>query len=324
MADVDFDGLDRTAFGARAGRFVQMGAAVLSVGLVAGVALWGYRLAVRDVTGIPVVRAMEGPMRVAPLEPGGEVTEHQGLAVNDVAAEGAAAGPADQLTLAPAAIELTEEDAAGTIAAPVADTSARAESNAGLMLEPATSADAAAIELAVADAVNLSGSLDGTAVPETGARRLAPLPAGYVRPMPKPVWLGGAEVPAEPEAAAEPAPEAAPEAGLTMEATPTAPSALTPATSPVEIDPATLQPGTRLVQLGAFETQDLAREEWLKLAARFGDLMAGKGRVIEAAQSGGRTFFRLRAQGFETETEARRFCAAFLSEQTACIPVTQR
>ncbi len=317
MADVDFEGLGRPALGTHASRVVQMGAAVLSVGLMAGVGLWGYRLAVRDVTGIPVVRAMEGPMRVAPDDPGGEVAAHQGLAVNDVAAEGTAAGPADQLILAPAAMDLAEEDAAGTMAAPAADTSARAATNAGLELE--TGADAAAIELAVADAVNLSGSLDGTGTP-VAAPKVQALPAGFVRPMPKPVWLGGAATPAEPAA-----PDAVPDLGLSLEGAPAAaPAALTPATSPAEIDPATLQPGTRLVQLGAFETQDLAREEWLKLAARFGDLMAGKGRVIEAAQSGGRTFFRLRAHGFDTETEARKFCAAFLSEQTACIPVTQR
>jgi hypothetical protein len=167
--------------------------------------------------------------------------------------------------------------------------------------------------------VNLSGSLDATGSPQA-APAAQVLPAGFVRPMPKPVWLGGAAAATEPSA-----PTSLPDLGLSLEGAPAAaPASLTPATSPAEIDPATLQPGTRLVQLGAFETQDLAREEWLKLAARFGDLMAGKGRVIEAAQSGGRTFFRLRAHGFETETEARRFCAAFLSEQTACIPVTQR
>jgi cell division septation protein DedD len=315
MADVDFEGPVRPALGTRASRIVQMGAAVLSLGLMAGVGLWGYRLAVRDVTGIPVVRAMEGPMRVAPDDPGGQVAAHQGLAVNGVAAAGTAAGPADQLVLAPAAMELAEDDAAGTMTAPVPETSSRAASSAGLALE--AGADAAAIELAVTDAVNLSGSLDATGAPQPAPVARA-LPAGFVRPMPKPVWLGGAAVPAEPAAPA-------PDLGLSLESAPAASSATpTPATSPAEIDAATLQPGTRLVQLGAFETQDLAREEWLKLAARFGDLMAGKGRVIEAAQSGGRTFFRLRAHGFETETEARRFCAAFLSEQTACIPVTQR
>ena len=68
--------------------------ALMSVALIDGLGVWGYQLAVRDVSGVPVVRALEGPMRVAPDDPGGEQAEHQGLAVNNVAAEGVAAGPA--------------------------------------------------------------------------------------------------------------------------------------------------------------------------------------------------------------------------------------
>ncbi|HMO73487.1 MAG TPA: SPOR domain-containing protein, partial [Paracoccaceae bacterium] len=36
-------------------------AAVVSLALIVGLATWGYRLAVRDVAGVPVVRALEGP-----------------------------------------------------------------------------------------------------------------------------------------------------------------------------------------------------------------------------------------------------------------------
>jgi hypothetical protein len=46
--------------------------------------------------------------------------------------------------------------------------------------------------------------------------------------------------------------------------------------------------------------------------------------VIEAAQSGGRTFYRLRAHGFATDEDARRFCAALKAEETDCIPVAQK
>ena len=45
--------------------------AILSLGLIAGLGYWAYQLVVRDVTGVPVVRAMEGPMRIAPEDPGG-------------------------------------------------------------------------------------------------------------------------------------------------------------------------------------------------------------------------------------------------------------
>ena len=89
---------------------VNAAGAITSIALVLGVGIWGYKLAVRDVSGIPVVRAMEGPMRVAPQEPGGEVIAHTGLSVNEVAAEGAAAQLPDQMVLAPRPIDLSAED----------------------------------------------------------------------------------------------------------------------------------------------------------------------------------------------------------------------
>ena len=82
MADVDFDEFDG-GYGTsvpRAGRMshlVHLAGATCSVALVIGLAVWGYKLAVRDVSGVPVVRAMEGPMRIAPENPGGEVADHQ-------------------------------------------------------------------------------------------------------------------------------------------------------------------------------------------------------------------------------------------------------
>ena len=82
----------------------------VSLALIAGVGIWSYKLIVRDVTGLPVVQAAEGEMRVKPENPGGELALHQGLAVNSIAATGSAEGPADQIILAPSPTELTEED----------------------------------------------------------------------------------------------------------------------------------------------------------------------------------------------------------------------
>ena len=58
---------------------------ISSVALIVGLAVWGWKLWQRYVTGIPVVRALEGPMRIQPENPGGRPAEHQGLAVNAVA-----------------------------------------------------------------------------------------------------------------------------------------------------------------------------------------------------------------------------------------------
>ena len=90
--------------------FMNWTGAVVSLGLVVGLGVWGYQLAVRDVSGVPVIQAMEGPARVTPDDPGGRQADHQGLSVNQVAAEGSAAPPADQLLLAPKPVDLAPED----------------------------------------------------------------------------------------------------------------------------------------------------------------------------------------------------------------------
>ena len=91
-------------------RITNIAGAVTSLALIAGVAVWGYQLIVRDVSGIPVVRAAQGEMRIRPEDPGGQLAQNTGLAVNDVAAAGEATGPVDRVTLAPGPIDLTEED----------------------------------------------------------------------------------------------------------------------------------------------------------------------------------------------------------------------
>jgi len=96
------------------------------------------------------------------------------------------------------------------------------------------------------------------------------------------------------------------------------------ATPTPEVDPNTIAPGTRLAQLGAYESQEIAQKEWDRLYGRFTEYMDGKMRVIQKAESGGRTFYRLRAMGFDDLSDARRFCSALLAEKAACIPVKVR
>ena len=244
--------------------FVNMVGAVLSVALLAGVAFWGYRLAMRDVSGVPVVRALEGPMRVAPDDPGGMQAAYQGLAVNAVAAEGGAAPAPERIVLAPPPVSLD---------AP----------------EPAL------VTTDVTDAVLRR--------PEPESTPIEVIPASV------------------PGIARSPLPRPRPDEDLVAE---TAARAVLNELSPgagIEVDPETLTPGTRLVQLGAYEDVDAARAEWEAMASRFAAHMEGKGRVIQAIESGGKTFYRLRVHGFGDEAEARRFCAVLVAENATCIPV---
>lgn len=332
MADADYDfggdyGQDRQ--GASAGapgpgrlarRYANLAGAVTSLALVAGLGYWGYKLAVRDVQGVPVIQALDGPMRVSPETPGGEIIDHQGLAVNEVAAVGAAAPMPDVLVLAPRPIELSDEDMAGLAGAASVDPSLVAAPLPGetdLALAAAPPAESAsptelAIDAALAEALGEAPATDFAedALVEAPVVELAnpePAPEGAIAVSPRPK--------------ARPATTATAASGANAGA---ATSKAVAVTASIEVDPATIPAGTRLVQFGAFDSLDEARAEWMRLQGQFGELMADKGLVLQPAESGGRTFYRLRAHGFEDEADARRFCTAFVAKATICIPVPQR
>mgnify|MGYP006282153953 CR=1 FL=1 len=90
------------------------------------------------------------------------------------------------------------------------------------------------------------------------------------------------------------------------------------AKAPVEMDPATIAVGTRLAQLGAFDTPDEARAKWASLAIDQGEVMDGKALVIQPAQSGGKTFYRLRTGGFADQGQATAFCDRVKAKGASC------
>lgn len=335
MADVEFDDFEggyAASHGGRFNRLVNLAGAVCSVALIIGLGIWGYKLAVRDVSGIPVVRALEGPLRISPDNPGGEVTMHQGLSVNAVAASGIARPVPETLTLAPKSAELALEDEAGMAvlaALPQAGTEVLAETVMASADLPELPPIDAPVEIAAAP-VAVEEVLPATQEDAVAAALAAALADGG-EPLSPLTEAPGADVAAmdmaAPAAVASLRPKARPAA-----ASADAPAAadvpdvqeVAAAVAPIEIDPATIVAGTRLVQLGAFDDEAAARGEWTNLQSRFAELITGKAMVVQAAQSGGRTFYRLCAHGFEGEDEARRFCAALLAENASCIPVSQR
>lgn len=320
MADIEFDAIEealaggRPPGGPRAQRLLHLAGAGLSMALLVGAVWWGYQLAVRDVTGVPVMRALGGAMRVAPAEPGGNIAGHQGLSVNAVAAAGTAAPLPETLNLAPAAEPLSAEDVAGLVQ-PVAPSltpapqtgqlfpaDASQPSPAPLAATEIPSSDQDAVSAAVAEALG-SALAEAEAQTQPETQGAAPVLTSALRPAPRPARAA----PATTATLAEPTLTGAPGAATTA-----------------GVDPAAIAPGTSLVQLGAFDDDPTARSDWSRLAGRFPELMEGKSMVIQPAQSGGRTFYRLRAMGFAGEDEARRFCTALLAEGASCVPVTQR
>lgn len=282
-------------------KLINGAGAVTSLVLICGLALWGYKLAVRDVTGIPVIKAIEGPARVAPEDPGGELAQHTGLSVNAVAAFGEAAAPAETLKLAPAVITLTDDDLPMGKLDPAIQAPDRTR---GAVEEP--------------DQQALRGHVPPEPLPEDAPEPiLGADPAAEGTPAPAPISAGPVISAAIPGVSTSPFPRERPGSVAYAEYQQTLPKF-------AEVDAASLSAGTRLVQLGAFETEQAASDEWLRIARTYGALLNGKGRVIQAAESGGKSFYRLRASGFEDIDDARRFCAAIVDKTVRCIPVVVR
>jgi hypothetical protein len=304
------------------GTLVNVAGGVVSLALIAGIGLWGYKLMVRDVSGIPVVRAADGDMRIRPEDPGGESARHQGLAVNAVAAEGGAQSAPDTVTLAPQPVILTDEDvpldedAVAIVQQAIADQQEEieVEIDTSRISDAAEDGDVEGLVAALTEGVTPLESADAAVGPEVVVQVAATQAPGITNAVASALSdVPGVKTSLRPQLRPD---------RLRVENV--VPVAANVASTAAEVDASTLPAGTRLVQLGAYDSIDVAQAEWAKFVARFGDVMSDKSRVVEQATSGGRKFFRLRAMGFEDLADARRFCSALVAEGADCIPVVTR
>ncbi|GHE00625.1 sporulation protein [Allgaiera indica] len=312
MAEIEFDRQGQAHSGPQPGGlqgYINIAGAVTSLALIIGVGVWGYNLVRRDAAGVPVIKALKGPMRVAPEDPGGQIARNVGLAVNAVAADEPLPPPPDRVVLAPSPVSLSPDDmapdaitghpdatgasgaAAPAAAPPAAEGQAQGADAAPAAAAPAEPRDPVEVALAAARAATEALTGEGPQ-PVTGGT--AEAVRNSIRPMLRP--------------SGQTAPIDQPPKVLKT----------------VSIDPASLRPGTRLVQLGAYPSVAAAQSAWNGIVTQFGQLMDKHGQVIQQAESGGRVFYRLRAAGFAAESEARAFCAALQAQNAGCIPVTIR
>lgn len=311
----------------RVTQLINWSGALVSMGLVIGMGVWAFQLLVRDVADVPVIRALDGPMRVAPEDPGGSIAENQGLAVNRLA-EGAEAAPVpDQLLLAPPPQDLSAVDLdpeAEAVEQEFANASAALpDIDAEVLSEVIPEVDTDALIARLLQESTPLSDMDAPALAEpTVEAPLEPAAELVARVETIPASVPG--VRRSPRPAVRPA-------GLSARAPVAAPAAegvvadgVTDDGDGFEIATSELETGTRLVQLGAFDSPALARSEWTRLSGNFPDFFLGRARVIEEASSGGATFYRLRAHGFGDLSASRRFCAALVAQGAACIPVTVR
>ncbi|MFQ8431797.1 SPOR domain-containing protein [Amaricoccus sp. W119] len=284
----------------------RIAGAVLFLGVIGAMGLWSYRLGTRDANEVPVIKAMAGPARVAPEDPGGARAAHQGLEVNSVLA-GNQPDPTGIAPAAPEPVALADEDAAegdlviaGTPIEP--DAASRADGGPEAQPKPLSPVSiqnelaamvASVAPVAAAEPEGEPGDAPGD---DPGAA-----PVAGDRPMGRPSNLRMARTTAP------------------VEAAPTR-SGASVSSQPREVS--SVAQGSRLVQLGAYDSEALAREAWGRLVARDGDLLGAKSLYVERTTSNARVFYRLRVAGFDSADETRQMCDALRGRGVDCIPVT--
>ncbi|MGR3513388.1 MAG: SPOR domain-containing protein [Paracoccaceae bacterium] len=331
MAAFHYDDYSASDEGGTWAAVLNWGGAFLSLILIAGLATWGWKLWVRDVTGVPVVRALEGPMRTAPEDPGGLASEYQGLSVNRIAESRVQTPPAEEVVLAPAPSTLNEDEDLAMAELPAVAPEPEAEPLI-VVNDPPRPQIGTSERIVLADEPDESTPLIVIEEPAPQATETAvveaPEPAPSATDLAVAAALADVGLKPEPsvnkvEAAAHvpvvtPRPVMRP-SNLRSVSVASGPA---PATLQLgEVDPNSIVSGTRLVQLGAFGSPDVARAEWIEIQSRYSDYFVGKSRVIQGVESGGREFYRLRVAGFDDLSDARRFCTVIVADGTNCIPV---
>ncbi|CAI9120316.1 SPOR domain-containing protein [Brytella acorum] len=258
----------------------------IGVGGVLLVGIGGWSLMGHHTSGIPVLGPPPGPVRDVPVDPGGMQISGSDDAVSDTTGQGEA-------HLAPAPEQPHPDALARQYGQPATppETQTKTSSPPSAETSGASKADLG----------------DG----DTGDD-LAPVGSAPAKPAEKP-------------AAVAPAPKAAPASGAAEKKAaevPPTPRQPAPAASPVAppAAPSSTTTGGFAVQLGALDSDAEAQRQWEIVRKQAPDLFADRKPVVERADRGGRTYFRLRVAGFDSAQSAKAFCIKAHARSVACTP----
>ena len=279
-------------------KYANIVGACISFIVFIGVLGWGARTLMRDSSGVPVVRALEGPTRVSPSEPGGVPASHQGLTVNQVSSSQKNLFIEEPLQLAPAPITLKVEDIPiGTV----------------IIQEAAEPIKYKKIEALSADAVIIASNDDEGIVDELASLLAAtPLSSSTDNLINKDNTIKILSM------------TKASNVQLNASFRPKLRSNFLVKTvldSNIIVGNGKIPLGTQMVQLGAFSDKQAASQAWVDLSARYSDYFIGKANVILTGKIADQEIYRLRVYGFKDISESRRLCTALRGQKTECYPV---
>ncbi len=73
-----------------------------------------------------------------------------------------------------------------------------------------------------------------------------------------------------------------------------------------------------LVQLAAVGSNELAMQEWERLAKKYPDVFAGRSPTISKTEHAGKTYWRVRTGGFADAAQATAFCGKLKAKGGTC------
>lgn len=263
------------------------GALLLAVG---GTSLTGHRR-----TGVPIVEALPGPIRVKPENAGGL----QVLGSDD---GGTDDGTKAAMAPAPEAPDLQALRAEELRARLTRQREAQALDDARR--------EAAEREAAAKESARIKQDEKAHAATSTANNTASPVASP-----------GNAAQRVSLDAAA-PVPQSAPRVPVADIAAPAAKLATLAPRATVAAPAATLQAvqsaGASQVQLAALATEQAAMAEWLRLSKRMPDLFGDRRPVVTKFDRDGRTFWRLRTSGFADTAQATAFCQRVREKGAGC------
>ena len=115
-----------------------------------------------------------------------------------------------------------------------------------------------------------------------------------------------------------PAPAVVAEARPVVPPPPPKPVAAPPPRPAAAAMPVAARPAGALVQLAAVDSEEAAKQEWLRLSHKYGDLLGGRTPAISRTEHAGRTYWRVRTGGFADTAQAVQFCERVKAKGGGC------
>lgn len=280
----------------RAMSWIVLGVAVIGFGALAYYAYQSGSQSVADGQML-VVEAEEGAIKETPAETGGEEFPHQDKTIYEALSPYRTDPKVE--TLLPVAEEPVIPQPAVNDGKPTAKP---AETTSYVKAEPKEAVVDRTVPAPVAKPIE---NAEAPKAPES-----APAPVKT----PEPAKIETVEVIDSTVATkATPAPVAPkPVAAKAPEPKPVAKPAAKPAAT-------TAGSGNYKIQLGAYGSDAEARQNWSKITAKHGDVVKGSPLIV-VADVNGKTYYRLRAIGFNSADDAKAACAKLTSRGQGCFP----